>query len=177
MKRLLLIDEKLNPGSKTRITGNSSVMSWVDKLCWKYGLGPVSTVYTGKEAVKEIIRGVHDKEVMKECLLSRIIPDRLVIRLRDKSYHSWEKQKSKAILAWRTGAIKLKDHWRVYNSKREGGVLCVSGLCDARDSWQHLLQCPFYNTKLKSDHTEDELAEFLVTINRERFVRFKSALF
>ena len=90
-----------------------------------------------------------------------------------------EKMESKALLFWRTGAIKLKDYWRIYNSKKEGGTMCVTGLCDARDSWEHLIECPFYNTKFNPEWLEDEpkLAEYLVNVNRERFARFKMALF
>ena len=157
---------------------DKSVIAWGDKLCKEYTIGPVSSVYTDKTTIKSLIRHNHNMRVLSDCVLSSAVRHRLTFRVIDKSYQTLEKLESKALILWRTGALKFKSSWRVYNSKKDGGISCVSRLCLEEDSWEHMTQCQFYNTKFNSDwKTDKELAMYLVKVNQERVVRFHSPLF
>ena len=160
-----------------RINGDKSVITWGDKLCGEYLIGPLSKVYTNKTTVKALIKHKHNMEVLTDCVLSSAVRHRLSWVIKDKSYQRLEKMEAKAIIFYRTGALRFKSAWKIYNSKREGGIWCVSRLCVEPDSWEHMIKCPFYNTKYSEHKTDKELANYLVTVNRERFTRFKSALF
>ena len=83
--------------------------------------------------------------------------------------------KAKAFLALRTGSLKFKTRWRIYNCKRGIGTDCVHPLCDNEDSLEHMKVCPFYFTKWKDefDMTEEAMAEYILKINRERLHRYR----
>ena len=161
------------------MNGDKSVVKWGDKLCKEYTIGPVSSVQTDKTTIKALIRHHHNMQVLTDCILSTAVRCSLSFKLIDKSFYTFEKLEAKAIMFFKTGALRFKSSWRVYNSKREGGVACVTRLCSGEDSWDHMtLHCKFYHTKFNKDwKTLKELAMYLVTINRERFNRFKAALF
>ena len=88
----------------------------------------------------------------------------------------WNKIKVRALIAWRTGALKFKKAWRMYNNKRGIGVACV--MCnEGDDEWQHMIVCQHYNTKFADwMTTESQIADYVVAVNRERFVRRKMPL-
>ena len=96
------------------------------------------------------------------------------IKVKDKAFFSWPKIKAQAILAWRTGSLRLKTQWKLYNVKRGVGVDCVMPLCDGPDTLDHIKSCMWYETKWSDKwSTESDIANFLVKINRERLKKVK----
>ena len=80
-------------------------------------------------------------------------------------------------VAWRTGSLKFRHIWRVYNTKKGLRSDCVMPLCDGPDNWEHLKVCKWYRTKWKDSYTEEsEIADYLVAVNKERFDRVKLPL-
>ena len=116
-------------------------------------------------------------EIFRECFMSSIIPIRPSLRVIDKSHYSWDKSRAKALFAYRTGSLKLKTAWKVYNQKIGVGIKCPMPMCPEDDTWDHLKQCPFYVTKWNVKwNTDDEIAKFIVEINRERYWRLKAPI-
>ena len=78
--------------------------------------------------------------------------------------------KAKAMLAWRTGSLKFKTSWRIYDCKKGIGVDCMAPMCGGSDTLSHVQACPFYTTKWKKEYTDmdKQMAEYLLQINRER---------
>merc|ERR1712098_266674 len=110
----------------------------------------------------------------RECFESSIIPSRPYIRITNFSHFSWPRSKSRAILLWRTGGLKFKTRWKLYNVKRGIGIGCLMPVCPGLDNLDHVKNCPFYETKWDNRWKDDEeLATYLVKLNRERTRRFK----
>ena len=107
--------------------------------------------------------------------MSTIIPTRPYFRVRDKSHFSWEKSKVKVLLAYKTGSLKFKTAWRIYNTKRGIGTHCLFNLCPNLDNLYHVQQCLFYEVKWKREYldSEEQLAEYLLQLNRERIKKFR----
>ena len=100
-----------------QILGEKSSLGAVDKLAAAYGMDPVSKVRLDHKAIKQTVRKVHNAQVWKDCFMSSIVKTRPYFRIKDRSFYNWTKWKTKALLAWRTGALKFKT------------ALSVSGLC------------------------------------------------
>ena len=50
-------------------------------------------------------------------------------------------------------------------------------LCDGDDSLEHVKMCRWYDTKWSDDYTtEDEIADYLIRISRERLVKLRMPL-
>ena len=64
----------------------------------------------------------------------------------------------------------------MYNTKRGMGIGCV--MCnEGDDEWQHMIVCKHYHTKFASWMiSESQIADYVVEVNRERFVRMKMPL-
>ena len=116
-------------------------------------------------------------EIFRDCFASTIVMHRNYLRVIDKSPRGWPKIKSQALLAWRTGSLKFRHIWRVYNTKKGLRSDCVMPLCDGPDNWEHLKVCKWYKTRWKDSYTEEsEIADYLVAVNKERFDRVKLPL-
>ena len=80
----------------------------------------------------------NDTEVWRDTFASPIAIKRAHLRVRDKSHISWDKNMAQVLLAWRTGSLRFKSAWKIYNVKRGLGVNCVMPMCDAPiDNWSH----------------------------------------
>ena len=88
----------------------------------------------------------------------------------------WNKIKVKALISWRTGALKFKKSWKIYNTKRGMGIACV--MCnEGDDEWQCMIECKQYHNKFADWMvSESQVADYVVAENRERFVRRKMPL-
>ena len=134
----------------------------------------MSKEFLSKSLIKAEVRRVHDMQVWADCLVSPLCVVRPYLRVRDKSYMGWEKVKSQAIFAYRTGSLKFCTSWRIYNIKRGNGIKCVMNMCPENDTFEHAKVCSFYDTKWNENWTtEEEIAEYIVALNRERFRRQK----
>ena len=158
-----------------KLLGAKSSLAMVDELAASYGFNKISLEPVDKKVLKRTVRMAHDSEVWFDCFRSPIIEVRPYFRVRDKSHFGWEKLKSKALLALRTGSLKFKVSWRIYNVKRGIGVNCVNVLCPYEDSFQHAKQCLFYNTVWKESYQDSEelTADYLLKLNRERIARYR----
>ena len=125
-----------------------------------------------------MVKRFSQAELWKDCAKSSIVVNRPYFGIRDKSYYKWPKNLSKALFGWRTGALKFKSLWKLYNLKRGVGIRCPMNVCDGTDDWNHLTtQCKFYETKFDSKwSTERELAEYIVKVSQERYRRVKLPL-
>ena len=162
-----------------KVNGDRSTLSLVVQVAASYGLPSILERKLDDIQIKEAVRRVHDMEVWRDVYESPIARERPYLRIRDKRHFTWRQHKAKALLAWRTGALRFKTVWRLYNLKRGLGINCVMPQCDgARDDWDHVRQCLFYDTKWDDNwQTEDEIADYLVKISRERFIKVKMPLF
>ena len=167
--RRTLIEER-------NMIGKHSTLDIIDTIAATYNLPPISKHHLDKKFIKQQVRGAHDKLVWTECFLSSIVKSRPYFRIRDKSFMGWNKIKVKALFAWRTGALRFKKSWRMYNTKRGMGIGCV--MCnEGDDEWQHMIVCKHYHTKFASWMiSESQIADYVVEVNRERFVRMKMPL-
>ena len=119
-----------------------------------------------KKVVKRVIRQFNDAELWEECFLSPVVVSRPYIKVKDKSFLGWPKS--------RVGALKTKTAWRLYNVARGVGVSCVWPMCSGEDDFEHIKVCRFYENRWSNKFcTEEELAKFIVNINRERMRKFK----
>ena len=157
-----------------RVNGDRSMLANVDRLCDMYSIPRVSEFPVDKSQVKSTIKMAAMTELWRECFESSIIPSRPYIRITNFSHFSWPRSKSRAILLWRTGGLKFKTQWKLYNVKRGIGIGCLMPVCPGLDNLDHVKNCPFYETKWDNRWKDDEeLAIYLVKINRERTRRFK----
>ena len=153
---------------------NSSLAA-ADTLALSYGLKKVSEAAIDKVILKKVVREKHDMEVWWDCFSSPIISVRPYLGLITKGHFGWDKMKAKAMLAVRTGSLKFKNAWRMYNNKRGLGVRCINRLCDGIDEMKHAQVCKFYYTKWSDKflESEDQMAEYVLKLNRERLQRFR----
>ena len=160
---------------KFELLGEKSSLAIVDKLAQDYGFEKVSTVRIDKKVLNRQIRLANNQENWFDCYQSSSIPVRHFFRIYDKSHFAWEKLKAKAILAYRCGTLKFKTCWRLYNLKRGKGIDCPNILCGKEDSILHAQKCLFYNTRWddKFNDSEQEFAEYLLRLNRERISRYR----
>ena len=108
--------------------------------------------------------------------------ERQYLRVKDKRHFGWSRQKSRALLLWRLGSLRFRGVWKVYNRKHGLASKCVMPQCGyEEDCWSHMIECPFYDTKwdpkwLSGPSFESDLADFIVKISRERFIKVKHPL-
>ena len=155
--------------------GEKSSLALVDKIAQSYGFEKISKIRIDKKVLKRYIRSANDQELWFDCYQSSVIPIRPYFRVRNKSHFKWEKLKSKALLAYRCGALKFKTQWRLYNLKRGRGINCVNIICGENDSLSHAKSCSFYFTKWKKEYedSEEEIASYLLKLNSERIKRYR----
>ena len=117
---------------------------------------------------------MNNLEIWNDCFFSPIISMRPYLGLRSRCQLGWEKMKTKAMLALRTRSVKFKMSWRLYNCKRGIGVDCVVPMCGGPDTLSHVQVCPFYSTKWKKEYadTDEQMAEYLLQINRDRLRKY-----
>ena len=160
-----------------RVWGEESTLGLVRSLAMQYGLGDILTNQPDKIQIKKVIRMAHDMEVFRDCFASPIVMHREYLRVIDKTPRSWSKMKAQALLAWRTGSLKFRHIWRVYNTKKGLSSDCVMPLCDGPDNWEHLKVCPWYKTRWSDRFTEEsEIADYIVAVSKERFDKVKLPL-
>ena len=161
-----------------RLRGDQSSLAQVDKIASMYGIKKVSEGPTDKGIIKDMVKRFSQAELWKDCAKSSIVVTRPYFGIRDKSYYKWPKMLSQALFGWRTGALKFKSLWRLYNLKRGVGIRCPMSVCDGVDNWNHLInECKFYETKADTNWSTDrELAEYIVKVSRERYRRVKLPL-
>ena len=77
--------------------------------------------------------------------------------------------------SYKTGSLKFKTSWWIYNTKRGIGVHCLLNLCPYLDNILHVQQCLFFDVKWKQEYldSEEQLAEYLLQLNRERIRKFR----
>ena len=158
-----------------KLKKENSSLAAADDLALSYGLKKISESAVDKKILKKVIRNKHDMEVWHDCFSSPIISVRPYLGLITKAHFNWDKLKSKAMIAVRTGSLKFKNAWRLYNVKRGVGVRCVNRMCDGIDELKHAQVCKFYNTKWddKFLDSESDMAEYILQLNRERLTRYR----
>ena len=116
-----------------------------------------------------------DSEVWFDCHQSPIIRERPYTRVRNKGHFTWEKSKAKALLHYRTGSLKFKQAWRLYNCKRGLGINWIHPLCDGVDDLELAKECRFYDTIWKNEYkdSEDQITDYFMMLNRERIKKFR----
>jgi len=159
--------------------GDNSLLGVVDRIATSYGLPRVSSTKIDHKLLKRVVKRQNDIEVWRDTFASPIAIERTHLRVRDKSHMSWDKNMAQALIAWRTGSLRFKSAWKIYNVKRGLGVHCVMPMCDAPvDNWSHMIRCKFYDTGWNEKWTsEKEIATYIVKASRERFVKVKMPLF
>ena len=146
-----------------RLRGADSTLGQVDLLAEGYGLLRISAARCDRVQLKQEIKRFNQMELWWDCFYSPVVVERAMLRVEDQSYHKWDKLESQAILAWRTGSIKFKMSWRLYNVKRGMGTSCVMPVCGGEDTLAHMKVCPFYDTKWSSKwESEKEIAKYLI---------------
>ena len=160
-----------------RIFGERSTLAKINIIAKEYGLEDMLMSKPDKIQIKTLVRRRNEMEIFRDCFASTIVMHRNYLRVIDKSPRGWPKIKSQALLAWRTGSLKFRHIWRVYNTKKGLRSDCVMPLCDGPDNWEHLKVCKWYKTRWKDSYTEEsEIADYLVAVNKERFDKVKLPL-
>ena len=146
-----------------------------DRLAESYGLRKVSEMAIDKRVLKRVVRDHHDAEVWTDCFMSPIISVRPYFGLITKVHMKWDKMKSKAMIAVRTGSLKFSNSWKIYNCKHGLRVRCINRMCNGIDELSHAKVCKFYFTKWeeKFADSDDEMANYIIALNRERLRRFR----
>ena len=130
-----------------------------------------------KLQIKQVIRLKHDMEVWRDSLASSLAVTRPYLQFRDKRDYRWTKLMSQALLGWRTGSLKFRSTWKVYNTKHGLSWACVFPLCPDEDSWNHMIQCPWYTVKWNPKYTEEEeITTYILKVSMERLKRCRLPL-
>ena len=130
-----------------------------------------------KKSIKFEIRRTSDMELWGECFVSSITPSRPYITVHKKVHVKWTKNLTKAILYMRTGALQFKTTWKVWNIKNGKGVKRPFTICAEEDTLDHAKECSFMYTKWNVNwEGDEEVAGYLVKLNRERMTRFKQPI-
>ena len=158
-----------------RLKGDKSSLAAADRLAVGYGLRKVSEMAIDKRVLKRVIRNHHDAEIWNECFMSPIISVRPYLGLITKAHMKWDKMKAKAMIAIRTGSLRFENSWRIYNCKRGIGVRCINRMCNGIDELSHAKVCKFYFTKWneKFAESDSDMADYIISLNRERLQRFR----
>ena len=160
-----------------KLNGERSTLGLVLKLASEYGFEDMTMTQLNKVQRKQVIRMKHDMEVWRDSLASSITMTRPYLRLRDKRHFKWSKLQSQALLGWRTGSLKFRSTWKVYNTKHGLSSSCVFPLCSGIDSWSHMIQCPWYTVKWNPKFTEEEeIATYILKVSMERLKRLRMPL-
>ena len=157
-----------------RLLGDKSALGHGNRIAEYYGIQPITSQYQHPDYIRKAVRMKNDAEIWRDCYSGKFTKERPYLKIKDRSYHTWPKQKARALLFWRVGSLRFKVQWKLYNLKRGLGVKCVMPMCDGVDSWEHMIVCPFYDTKWNPEwKEEDEIAEYLVKASRERFTKVR----
>ena len=100
-------------------------------------------------------------ELLGNCFVNSIIPSRLYMGY--KRHMGWVKIQTKAFRAHKTGTIKFRTVWMVWNVNNGTGVKCMHLMCPMEDNLAHAKHCQFMYTKWDEDNFEtDDVANYLV---------------
>ena len=127
-----------------------------------------------KTLVKKAVKRVNRKECWLSNQISRITQYKSDF---ENCHDYWDMPKfeAKALLCWKVGCLKFKDHWRLYNSTKYGNTNWLFKECKGKDDYNHVKNCKFYDTRFTEDDDE-RFAKFLVSIHHERIIKFKMPL-
>ena len=162
--------------------GERSMIGQIDLIAESYGLPPLSRQYLDPTYIKRAVKTKNDVECWGDVYASNIARERQYLRVKDKRHFGWTRQKARALLLWRLGSLRFKGVWKVYNRKNGIESKCVMPQCGfEEDCWSHMIVCPFYDTKwnpkwMEGPSMESDLADFIVKISRERFIKVKCPL-
>ena len=162
--------------------GDRSMIGRIDAIAMTYGLPPLSEQYLDPTFIKRAVKTMNDVECWSDVYASSMAKERQYLRVKDKRHFGWSRQKSRALLLWRLGSLRFRGVWKVYNRKHGLASKCVMPQCGyEEDCWSHMIECPFYDTKwdpkwLSGPSFESDLADFIVKISRERFIKVKHPL-
>ena len=162
--------------------GDRSMIGRIDAIAMTYGLPPLSEQYLDPTFIRRAVKTRNDVECWSDVYASSMAKERQYLRVKDKRHFGWSRQKSRALLLWRLGSLRFRGVWKVYNRKHGLASKCVMPQCGyEEDCWSHMIECPFYDTKwdpkwLSGPSFESDLADFIVKISRERFIKVKHPL-
>ena len=157
--------------------GMKSTLGIVLQLASEYELADMTVTQLDKVQIKQVIRMKHDREVWRDSLASSIVMTRPYLRLKDKRHYRWSKLMSQAFLGWRTGSLKFKSTWKVYNTRNGLSSSCVFPLCPGLDTWSHMIECPWYTVKWNPKYTEEEeITRYILEVSMERLKRTRCPL-
>ena len=95
----------------------------------------------------------------------------------DRSYFKMTRIESKLMLALQIGELNFLTNRKHESLAERGSTDCYVGVCGGQDTLDHVSQCFGYQTKPPGPGApEQEIANYLVELNKERTKRFKSPL-
>ena len=159
----------------------NSVLGQVSRMCSEYGLPDVAVMELDNDTIRERIKLVNKLELWTDARQSRIVNCRpefdQIVR------QSWElpRSEARALLFLRTGALRVKEVWRAFNSTKYGNLTCPMVGCVKTDSIEHLFSCDKYSTvhagAIDIHESDDKvIADVIVKLSQERFTKHRMSL-
>ena len=146
--------------------------------CAAYDMPSVWEYPSDKETIKSKIDYVNNTQIWKCCFQSQIVVTRLQLTTDYKPYHNFNRYLGRAILMWRTGALRFRNLYKG-SFKKSGADKCPHHLCGQTDTLKHAIKCPFMGTKLNQDSNvpfEQRMSRFLMELNSERVKWFSAPI-
>ena len=162
------------------LTPNKGIISEVKLICSEWGLTDVTQEYAEPRKLKVRIESVLRRNILIGSLCGKSAPHHYI---RDKSnqikcYFTMPKEKALLGLSYDVGCLNMRGNRRNESNKKYGTVQCWVPGCTGKDTLEHVMsECQSYNTKRgKDEGVPEDWIEFLYTLNKERFQRFKTSL-
>ena len=160
--------------------GRESVLGKVSELCNKYDLPDVALQPVDADLVRETIREKCRIDLWADAISSRIVKSSDDIDVITKLFWTMPRSQTRALLFYKTGALKAKETWKVWNSTKYGNILCPVPDCGENDTADHVLLCKGYDANAVGGDVRDAgdmaIADRLVKINNERVTKYRMSL-
>ena len=161
--------------------GDDSVLGKVTMLCRNYGLPDVAIEPVDPDLIRDTIKQMCKVDMWGDAMLSRIVNSSPDIENITRLHWEMPRSHARALLFFKTGALKVKETWRQYNSTKYGNVKCPVPKCDNDDTALHLLQCGGYDANRDARHPVDiesdlDVTDRLVKLNAERVSKYRMSV-
>ena len=173
-----IVSEGLNPLGHTLLksdhekclgTSEESIFDEIRRLSEMMNVGDIFIEMLDKDEIKFRVKKWMKKELWRESMKSSLSQTVCTTNQSFKPYHYMTRQRGRAVLLWKAGALRFRRTWKNYYVKRKMRYDCPYPICGSDDTFDHSTQCMFVRTKLRHGPIDDyKIADYVVELHRER---------
>ena len=159
------------------IGGIKGLLQEVREYCEEYGLPDVTKYYLKPEMIKkQVERKELDRLWVSHLMAKKPPPMTRRDDLTPRYYSNLPKHKAKLALLMEIGELNFRRNRKYEAMKKYGSVECLEPSCHEEDTLEHVNTCHGYSSRLKDDAGPYEIIEYLVSLDEERFRKYRRSL-